>query len=48
LTGLEKEAIIFCVTPFDRLKEATKQILSVPKKSLDLKASPKKPKATKR
>jgi hypothetical protein len=35
-------------TPFDRLKEATKQILSVPKKDLPLKASiQKKPKAHK-
>jgi hypothetical protein len=36
-------------TPFDRLKEATRQILAVPKKDLPLKASsPKKPTATKR
>ena len=35
-------------TPFDRFTAATKQILSVPKKDLPLKASnPKKPKASK-
>ena len=36
-------------TPFDRLKEATRQILSVPKKDLSLKSSAsKKPKSSKR
>jgi hypothetical protein len=36
------------LTPFDRFSEALKRVLSVPKKSLDLKSSAKKPKATKR
>jgi hypothetical protein len=36
-------------SPFDRLKQATKQILSVPKKSIDLKSpASKKPKSSKR
>ncbi len=32
------------MTPSDRFKEALKQIVSVKKKDLDLKSSPKKPK----
>ncbi len=35
-------------TPFERFNEALKQVLSVPKKDLDLKSSLKKPKASKR
>ena len=34
-------------TPFDKFKEALQQVLSVPKKDLDLKSSPKKPKSSK-